>query len=199
LEYLNMPHTVAAIGFPPSAVFRDGLMMTNPGHVDPGFKGRLKFNLMNMGKKPIELTTGKPICTLLFFSIAAPDCAYDQLDKTGKPEPPSERSLLTRLSKDFLEFDSRIKKEVTRDVTRAQVLTPIIAATLAVIVTVVIGYLNDLGGIKVKLEGLEKSAAAQDLKGRVEKLENQQIQSVLKDIQDRLGKLENAQGKGLQP
>src|SRR6266571_1725906 len=107
-EYLRVPNTLAGIGFPPSSVSRDGLLMTNPGHVDPGFRGRLKFTVINMGKKPIELAAGKPICTLLFFRINAPEYAYDKLDNTDKPQPPSDSSLLRKLSKDFLEFDRRI-------------------------------------------------------------------------------------------
>jgi dCTP deaminase len=190
LEFFNVPRTIAAIGFPPAHVSRDGLLMTNPGHIDPGFKGRLTFTVINVGKKPIQLVAGKPICTLLFFSIRAPEYAYDQLDTTGKPETPSESSLLRKLSKDFLEFDSRIKTAVARDVTRAQVITPIIAGALAVGLTLLVGYLNDIGGIKTKMEGLEKTIAAQDLKGRVDKLESQQLQSALQEIKSRLDRLE---------
>jgi dCTP deaminase len=38
-ETINLPATVAAIGFPPSSVSMQGLLMTNPGHVDPGYSG----------------------------------------------------------------------------------------------------------------------------------------------------------------
>jgi deoxycytidine triphosphate deaminase len=189
-EYISMPRTLAAIGFPPSSVSRDGLLMTNPGHVDPGFAGRLKFTVINLGKKPIELAAGKLICTLLFFSIDAPEHAYDQLDPTDKPHPPSGLTLLRKLSKDFLEFDSRIKTEVNKGVARAQVITPIIAGALAVVVTLLAGYMNDIGGIKVKMEGLEKSLPVQDLKTRVDKLENQQLQSAIQQMMSRLDRLE---------
>jgi len=189
-EYLRVPNTLAGIGFPPSSVSRDGLLMTNPGHVDPGFRGRLKFTVINMGKKPIELAAGKPICTLLFFRINAPEYAYDKLDNTDKPQPPSDSSLLRKLSKDFLEFDRRIKTEVSKGVAAAQIITPIIAGVLAVALTLLVGYLNDIGGIKVKMEGLEKSIAAQDLKARVDKLESQQLQSAIQRIISRLDKLE---------
>jgi deoxycytidine triphosphate deaminase len=36
LETLNLPNNVAAIGFPPSRISAQGILMTNPGHVDPG-------------------------------------------------------------------------------------------------------------------------------------------------------------------
>jgi dCTP deaminase len=160
-ECLSMPRTVAAIGFPPSTISRDGLLMTNPGHVDPGFAGRLKFTVINLGKKPIELASGKPICTLLFFSIPAPDHAYDQLDKIEKPAAPSEAAQLRRLSKDFLSFNDRIKSSVSSGLKTAQIGVPIISGVLAIILALVVntiatttGGVNDL---RVKIAGMEKT------------------------------------------
>jgi dCTP deaminase len=174
-EYLNVPRTVAAIGFPPATVSRDGLLMTNPGHVDPGFAGRLKFTLINLGKKPIELASGKPICTLLFFSIPAPDYSYDQLDKTEKPATPSDLALLSRLSKDFLNFNDRIKESVDSGLKTAQISTPIISGIVAIFLTIaanmVATYISGVSDLRVKIEGLEKAMATQELKARIEKLE----------------------------
>src|SRR5690348_3710155 len=39
LETLHLPPNVAGFGFPPSRVSFKGLLMTNPGHVDPGYEG----------------------------------------------------------------------------------------------------------------------------------------------------------------
>jgi deoxycytidine triphosphate deaminase len=174
-EYLCVPRTVAGIGFPPATVSRDGLLMTNPGHVDPGYSGRLKFTVINLGKKPIELAGGKPICTLLFFSIKAPDHAYDQLDNTQKPTSPSDRALLSRLSKDFLNFNDRIKESVSSGLRTAQFSTPIISGIVAIFLTIAANmiaiYLSGVNDLRVKIEGLEKAIAIQDIKTRIEKLE----------------------------
>lgn len=176
LEYLNLPRSVAAIGFPPANVSRDGLLMTNPGHVDPGFSGRLKFTVINLGKKPIELASAKPICTLLFFSIETPDFAYDQLDKTEKPPSQADRALLSRLSKDFLNFNDRIKASVASGLKAAQFSTPIVTGIIAIFLTIVANmaatYLSGVNDLRVKIEGLEKMIAMQDVKSRIEKLEN---------------------------
>lgn len=176
-EYLTVPRTVAAIGFPPASVSREGLLMTNPGHVDPGFKGRLKFTVINMGKKPIELAGGKPICTLVFFSVAAPEFAYDQLDKKEKPEAPSERNLLSKLSRDFLNFNQRIKEAAVSAVRSEQINIPIISGIVALFLTILSGivttHVSGVNDLRVKVEGLEKAAAVQELRARIEKLEKQ--------------------------
>jgi dCTP deaminase len=174
-EYITMPRTVAAIGFPPSAVSRDGLLMTNPGHIDPGFAGRLQFTVINLGKKPIHLAAGMPICTLLLFSIDAPDRAYDQLFKTDKPPAPSERERLSKLSMDFLNVDQRITRSVNSGIVKAQFGVPVITAFLALVAAIagnmIVSYASGVSELRVKIEGMEKSAAIQDFKTRLEKLE----------------------------
>jgi dCTP deaminase len=174
-EYLTLPRTVAAIGFPPATISRDGLLMTNPGHIDPGYAGRLKFTLINLGKKPIELASGKPICTLLFFSIPAPDHSYDQLDNTQKPTGPTDVALLRRLSKDFLSFNERVEKTVTSEVKKAQFTTPVISGVIAIFLLIVANmmgiYFSGVSDLRVKIEGIEKTIAIQEVKTRIEKLE----------------------------
>jgi dCTP deaminase len=175
-EVLTMPRTAAAIGFPPSTISRSGLLMTNPGHIDPGFRGTLKFTLINLGRKPIELASGNQICTLLIFSIAQPDHAYDQLDTTDKPARPSDTALLGRLSKDFLNFSDRIKTTVTGELKAAQISTPIISGILAILLTIMANIaannLSTVNELKAKVAALEKEVAVKDLTRRIEKLEN---------------------------
>src|SRR5271163_1574285 len=48
-ETLDLPSHIAGFGFPPSGVSFKGLLMTNPGHVDPGYKGVMRFTVINMG------------------------------------------------------------------------------------------------------------------------------------------------------
>src|SRR5687768_6762724 len=50
MEELRVPNEYAAIGFPPSHVSSKGLLMTNPGHVDPGYSGSMRFTVINMAK-----------------------------------------------------------------------------------------------------------------------------------------------------
>ena len=71
LETLNLPSFVAGFGFPPSSVSFKGLLMTNPGHVDPGYAGVMRFTVINMGKDPYYLERGGRIVTLLLFCLGS--------------------------------------------------------------------------------------------------------------------------------
>ena len=100
-EELNLPRDLAAIGFPPSSeVSFRGLLMTNPGHVDPGFKGRMKFVVINMGRESFHLKSGDIIVTLLFFRLdPAPMKSYSERNPIIKGGVSEEH--LSRLAKDF--------------------------------------------------------------------------------------------------
>jgi dCTP deaminase len=108
-ETLQFPDDVAAFGFPPSRISFKGLLMTNPGHVDPGYNGVMRFTVINMASKPIELKQGDRIVRLLLFKLAkSVHAGY----KTRNPKPtrePSEEEI-NRLSEDFVNVDKRAKK-----------------------------------------------------------------------------------------
>jgi deoxycytidine triphosphate deaminase len=74
-EILNLPARIAGIGFPPSHVSIKGLLVTNPGHVDPGYEGPMHFTVINMGRQPYVLRVSDPICTLLLFELDSPVAA----------------------------------------------------------------------------------------------------------------------------
>ena len=70
LETIDFPDNIAGIGFPPSHLSIRGLLITNPGHVDPGYKGKMTFTVINMAKDPIALIPEKmEIVTLLLFEL----------------------------------------------------------------------------------------------------------------------------------
>ena len=176
-EDLLVPPTLAGIGFPPSSVSLEGLLMTNPGHIDPGYRGKLRFTVINMGRQPYPLVGGEPICTVLFFRVTAPQIPYDQLDRTGRvPAPPAPndpdrdlRRILRQLSPDFLGVSKRVSDEVARQILTSQIRVPIISGVLAVAVTLLVGYFAGVNDLKVKIEGLEKASGVQDIKSRVRK------------------------------
>src|SRR4051812_20621225 len=39
IEHFDLPPSIAGFGFPPAHISMNGLLMTNPGHIDPGYKG----------------------------------------------------------------------------------------------------------------------------------------------------------------
>lgn len=60
-EVITIPkHAIGFISIKAGVKFR-GLINISGFHVDPGFKGHLKFGVYNAGSAPISLTVGKPL------------------------------------------------------------------------------------------------------------------------------------------
>src|SRR6266481_1005052 len=68
-EELKMPDNFLDIGFPPSKVSVQGILMTNPGQVDPGYEGRLRFTVINMGSQDFVLREGDVIVSLILMEL----------------------------------------------------------------------------------------------------------------------------------
>ncbi len=186
-EELDLPRDLAAIGFSPSSVSSRGLLMTNPGHVDPGYKGRMKFTVINMGRESFALNRGDIIVTLLFFRLDPPaKKSYSERNHTIKGDVGEEQ--LSRLAKDFLDFERRSEDAARTGERKARWWTagvPIVVALISVIGTIFAAYLfivsrvyevektiveikasldRDIGNINNKLE-------RQNLEKRIEELE----------------------------
>jgi len=69
LEEVSLPSDVIATAFPMNSLSSQGLLVLNPGHVDPGFKGPLTVRALNMRKVPLAISRGEPILTLIFERI----------------------------------------------------------------------------------------------------------------------------------
>jgi deoxycytidine triphosphate deaminase len=68
-EEISLDSSIAAFGFPPAHLARNAILMTNPGHIDPGYSGKLSFTLINMGRHKVAINQGDPILTLLIFKF----------------------------------------------------------------------------------------------------------------------------------
>jgi dCTP deaminase len=71
-ESVQLSREHAGIGFPPSRVSVNGILMANPGHLDPGYRGPLHLTVINMARDPYQFRAGDLIVTLLIFKIAKP-------------------------------------------------------------------------------------------------------------------------------
>jgi dCTP deaminase len=118
-ETLTLPNNVAAIGFPPSSVSKQGLLTTNPGHVDPGYVGPMHFTVINMGRQEFPLRKGAIIVTLLFFEMSIPaKQGYATRNPDLKPGPPKQEDI-NKLSADFLDVTHRASDEANKEVAGA--------------------------------------------------------------------------------
>src|ERR1700738_3518011 len=95
LEELDLPDDIAATAFAINAMSSQGILVLNPGHIDPGFKGPLTVRAINLRatSKPIDL--GARVFTVIF----------ERLPKsTSRPSPAIADSRQERENK-FSEMD----------------------------------------------------------------------------------------------
>ncbi|SRR6266550_508589 len=185
VETLHLPGHVTGFGFPPSRVSFRGLLMTNPGHVDPGYEGLMRFTVINMAKEGFSLRQGDRIVTLLLFSLDNPvHSDWRQRDpRPGSMPSPINQANINRLSKDFVEMESRAKK-----IAREQGIKwgAGITAAAGILITILkifssghLFYRADVEDIKKRQDVVEY-----DLKNRVN------VDQKLQDFDNRLKDLE---------
>lgn len=71
MEELRLPDNMIAIAFPMNKWSSEGLLVLNPGYVDPGFNGPLSVKIVNLRRTRISISRGQAIFTVSFFRIGA--------------------------------------------------------------------------------------------------------------------------------
>lgn len=190
-EELDLPRDLAAIGFPPSSeVSVRGLLMTNPGHVDPGFKGRMKFTVINMGRESFHLNSGAIIVTLLFFRLdPPPKKTYPERNPTIRGGVSEEQ--LSRLAKDFLNFERQAEDIVKQAERRAiwwSAGVPILVALISVLGTLGAAYYITASRVhEVEKKIVDDKAAFQiDISKIYNKLDHQNLEKRIEDLEKRM-------------
>jgi len=169
LERCCFPSHIAAIGFPPNSVSSQGILMTNPGHVDPGYNDTMSFTVINMSNKNYPLQRGDKIVTLLLFELPTP-AKRNLAHRRGGDEPsPTEKvaKLLSVLSPDFLGISTRVREAASRQERWTRMIAiavPILIGLIAVAATI----LTSAFGTKDEIHELR---ARIDTVSNVEKLE----------------------------
>jgi deoxycytidine triphosphate deaminase len=72
LEELNLPADIAAVAFAINEMSSQGLLVLNPGHIDPGFRGPLTVRAINIRKNAKAINFGTKIFTVIFERLPAP-------------------------------------------------------------------------------------------------------------------------------
>jgi dCTP deaminase len=141
VESFKLDAQHAAFVFPVSSVSIQGLLMTNPGHVDPGYVGPLHVTVINMGRKPFALQPGGRFLRAVIHKLDASAASPKPPNSSGAA-PAITQELLDKLSPDFLSVNQRTasaaKKEIDAAVQRSQylqfglpVITTIVGVALA--------------------------------------------------------------------
>lgn len=183
LETLTIPPTHGAIGFPPTTISNNGILMTNPGHVDPGFKGQLTFTVINMGREPFELRRGDRIVTMLFFRLEGgkPDKDYAERRKSSgsaASSNPVTLERMNRLSPDMLDVDRRIKSIVDnaeQKTRRMAIWVPLaLAAVVAagtILAPIYVNLVNQNADLQRRISILEDRKNQDQMQNRLDQLE----------------------------
>jgi dCTP deaminase len=90
-EYVSLPSNVFATIMSRSSWGRLGLVVATAAAVQPGFKGCLTLELVNVSESPIALYPGLPIGQLVFFDVSLP--GVKAVPYTGRYDCPTDAEL----------------------------------------------------------------------------------------------------------
>lgn len=119
LEKIKLPADIAGICLAPSRITLRGILVTNTGHVDPGYEGHLHFAFINMGKSGYSLRIEDEICTMLLIKLKEKMPLHGPEEMSSKV-PVSIANNLPLLSKDFLDVERR-SQEIAHEIANAAV------------------------------------------------------------------------------
>jgi dCTP deaminase len=177
-ESIHLPANLAAFGFPPSHISSRALLMTNPGHVDPGYSGTLQFTVINMGKENYVLRFKDLIVTLLIFKLDKPVSVDYATRRNGAVIAKVQQAGIDHLSPDFVNVEERAKKIAGKIAANTLGLATAGATVLAFLLTL------GANALVRRADGID------DMKSRMIRLEEQhsELTKELQDTKDQLNK-----------
>jgi deoxycytidine triphosphate deaminase len=145
-EELNMPVDLSARVFPINNLSRKGLLVLNPGHIDPGYKGVISVKLINLTENTEVIHHGMEIFTCIFESLGKEASSY------SRPYyPPDERA--TRIRRDaersapsaLVEVQGEGFEQIAQDVYDSNEGSEWVRLAVAALLAALLGYFfNDL-------------------------------------------------------
>lgn len=178
-EVLHLGSDLAGIAFPPASISLKGLLMTNPGHIDPGYRGYLHLTVINMSHDLFSLRAGDRIMRVLFISLEPKsEIPYDVRHPGPELPKPITSELLGRLSVDFVDVKNRAKKIAKGAVKMAQIWAitiPVVVAVLSLAglyLTETLSVKEDVQKVSERVTVVETKYDQQALDERIKKLED---------------------------
>lgn len=78
LESMNLPNNICGTVFPINSHSSKGLLILNPGHIDPGFSGPISICAINLSNEIIKLSLKDEIFTVIFDTLEEATCSYSK-------------------------------------------------------------------------------------------------------------------------
>ncbi len=180
-EDFHLPPDITGICFPPFHISRRGILMIDPGHIDPGYQGTVHCTVINMGREAFPLIEGREIVTVVLFKLDAPPKSdYAERIKSRKPSYSSDDGL-DSLSRDFMNIDKRARVIAESAVRRATLWSTVGVPIVVAILSIVGTYFTTVKNLTERIIGLEKQSVITDLDKKIsdinEKVEKLEAQS----------------------
>ena len=159
---------------------RDGLLVINTGHVDPGYHGPLHFTVVNMGKDRKILSVNDAIASLMICELDNP--VANPLSSSGGDGVPGA---VAHLAPDFMHLTKRISAQVSK----AEWMHNAKVGFLAALVTVGATWLLNNGDAHTKITDSIKKNATEvvNMKEKIGSIESEkrraELDALLKNIE----------------
>lgn len=188
-EMLNVPPDHAGFGFPPSGTAVKGILMTNPGHIDPGFRGRLTFTLINMGKDPYTIKCDDIIFTTLWVKLSS--SVEKGYYSRSAIVPGVKEENVDVLSKDFLNVDKRSEEIAKKRIVWASFIAATIIGVISAAGVGIQYYLSSHSAINNQVQELSKKIAIIDTKLTDSKLGKvNELELLIHDVRSRVDQID---------
>lgn len=69
MEEIDLPSNIAAVVYPINSQSSRGLLVLNPGHIDPGYTGPITIKAVNLNRVPLPINRGMEIFTIIFHVL----------------------------------------------------------------------------------------------------------------------------------
>lgn len=187
-EVITLGNRISAFGFPPASMARGAILMTNPGHIDPGFSGKLTFSMINMGRQEACLKKGDIVVTLLLFRFnEGVHCGYSDRYKTRQSG--SSKLLgntLNALAPDFANLTERAERLAESQVEKQRLSLEVRKIYIPVILTLLTGIGAFLFGKTTDIF----SVATENFVTEAIQQESEPLSSRLSDLEQKLLRIE---------
>jgi len=108
-EEMDFPANISGVVFPPARLSTQGIMLVNPGIVDPGSNKQLHACIINMGRADCEIRENDMILSMMLFML-------DEESKCFHNFSLPDDNLLMSLSRDFLNIDTRTREMIKKEI-----------------------------------------------------------------------------------
>lgn len=119
IEVFALPSDIGALLFAPARVTRRGVLVPDIGHVDPGFDGKVRLTLINVGKHAQMFAHGDVVATTLLFRLQKPVGKQFEQFPGSTEHYSSGLKDVNALSKDFLRLEERTRTYAREEATKA--------------------------------------------------------------------------------